>query len=146
MPARKRQKNESLTKLADDSRHMSDIVYYDSQQNQKERLAIMHFINALQSPAIQYDLTEKSPKTLDEALHFASVREMFFGVESQWGIKGSSRQQNQSYSIESSNIISGNHTQNLSSNQWPADVNPTSHSGHSQYIIRRSHCIIMHLS
>ena len=124
--ARKRHKNESLIKLADDIRHISDIVYYDLQQNQKERLAIMHFINALQSPAIQYDLTEKSPKTLDEALHFASVREMFFGVESQWGIKGSSRQQNQSYSIESSNIISGNHTQNLSSNQWPADVNPTS--------------------
>ena len=117
MPARKRQKNESLTKLAGDSRHMSDIVYYDLRQNQKERLAIMDFINALQSPAIQYDLTEKSPKTLDEALHFASVREMFFGVESQWGIKGSSRQQNQSYSIESSNIISSNHTQNLSSNQ-----------------------------
>ena len=77
LPARKRQKNESLTKLADDIRHMSDIVYYDLRQNQRERLAIMHFINALQSPAIQYDLTEKSPKTLDEASHFASVREMF---------------------------------------------------------------------
>ena len=34
LPARKRQKNESLTKLADDIRNMSDIVYYDLQQDQ----------------------------------------------------------------------------------------------------------------
>ena len=121
LPIRKRQPNESLTKLADDIRRMSNVVYFDLQQDQKERLTIMHFINALQSPVAQYDLTEKSPNTLEEALHYASVREMFFGVENQSNIPGASNQKTSSNNICS---YGSNHMPYPASNQWPCDVNP----------------------
>ena len=124
LPARKRQANESLSKLADDIRRMSDTVYFDLQQNQKERLAIMHFVNALQSPAVQYDLTQKSPKSLEEALHFASVREMFFGVENQPNKPGTSNHDIWSNNMKSGNTgIPDNHTQYQTVKRMPACIN-----------------------
>ena len=86
----------------------------------------MHFINALQSPAVQYDLTEKSPKTLDEALHFASVREMFFGVESQ-----SEKLQNMPINVRSINTRNQFPCQNT--NQWPAPINNAANWSHPEY-------------
>ena len=127
LPNRKRQSNEPLTKLADDIRRMSDIVYFDLQYEQKERMAIMHFVSALQSPAIQYDISEKSPKTLEEALHIASIREMFFGIESQWGRPSTAnqpntiRQNNGSIHMPSSE----NRTNTPPAGQWPTPVPPT---------------------
>ena len=51
------------------------IVYFYLQDEQKAKMAIMHFFSALQRPAI----SEKLPKTLEEALHKASIREKFLG-------------------------------------------------------------------
>ena len=90
--------------MADDIRKMSDIVYYDLQQDQKERLATMHFTNALQNPIAQYDISQKAPKTLEEALHIASIREMFFGVESQSGKLYTSSQQNMPIDVRSVSV------------------------------------------
>ena len=130
LPIRKRQPNESLTKLADDIRRMSNVVYFDLQQDQKERLTIMHFINALQSPVAQYDLTEKSPNTLEEALHYASVREMFFGVENQSNILGASYQKVSSNDIRS---YGSDHKPCPADNRRLSDVNPVSNPSHPLY-------------
>ena len=85
LPSRKRQQNETLGQLADDIRRMSSLVYADIHPTQRERLTIQHFVEALDQPAIQYDVKQKSPVTLDEALEIATTREMFFGRESGWG-------------------------------------------------------------
>ena len=130
LPARKRQKNESLTKLADDIRHMSDIVYYDLQQDQKERLATMHFTNALQNPIAQYDISQKAPKTLEEALHIASIREMFFSVESQSGKTYTSSKQNMPIDVRS--INTANQFQCQKTNQWTAQINNAANWSHPE--------------
>ena len=130
LPIRKRQPNESLTKLADDIRRMSNVVYFDLQQDQKERLSIMHFTNALQNPMAQYDISQKAPKTLEEALHYASVREMFFGVENQSNILGASYQKVSSNDIRS---YGSDHKPCPADNQRLSDVNPVSNPSHPLY-------------
>ena len=116
LPNRKRQQNESLINLADDIRRMSNVVYFDLQYEQKERMAVMHFLNALHSPMAQYDISQKAPKSLEEALKIASVREMFFGVEGY-----QSKPDNSNQKIRSNNMSSdsNNHMPYLSANQWP---------------------------
>ena len=123
LPNRKRQQNESLIDLADDIRRMSNVVYFDLQYEQKERMAVMHFLNALHSPMAQYDISQKAPKSLEEALNIASVREMFFGVESHQSKPDTSNQ-----NIRSNNISSGgnNHMPYPTVNQWPAHINAIS--------------------
>ena len=116
LPNRKRQQNESLINLADDIRRMSNVVYFDLQYEQKERMAVMHFLNALHSPMAQYDISQKAPKSLEEALKIASVREMFFGVESYQSEPDTSNQKLRSNNISSD---SNNHMPYLSANQWP---------------------------
>ena len=48
----------------------------------EKRFAIQHFISALNNPAASYDLSGKKPQTLEEALHMATVREMYFSESS----------------------------------------------------------------
>ena len=84
LPNRKRQSGETLTRLADDIRKMSDVVYSNINRAEREDMAIQHFLAALESPSIQYDLELQEPETLDEALHLAETRESFFGRETSW--------------------------------------------------------------
>ena len=123
LPNRKRQQNESLINLADDIRRMSNVVYFDLQYEQKERMAVMHFLNALHSPMAQYDISQKAPKSLEEALNIASVREMFFGVETHQGKPDTYNQD-----VRSNNISSGgnNFMPCPPVNQWPAHINAIS--------------------
>ena len=76
LPNRKRQSNESLADLSSDIRRMSDIVYDGVPFAQKERLAIQHFLSALNDPQASYDVSCKKPETLEMALH----RYLFFGA------------------------------------------------------------------
>ena len=123
LPNRKRQQNESLIDLADDIRRMSNVVYFDLQYEQKERMAVMHFLNALHSPMAQYDISQKAPKSLEEALNIATVREMFFGVESHQSKPDTSYQKISSNNLSSD---SNNHMSYLTVNQWPAYINAIS--------------------
>ena len=77
LPARKRNRNEPLPDLASDIRKMADIVYSGIDFEQKEKLAITHFVNALDSPNACYDITDKKPKSLEEALAIAMNREIY---------------------------------------------------------------------
>ena len=76
LPNRKRHIGEPLSDLADDIRQMTNIVF------SKFSPAIQHFISALNNPAASYDLSGKKPQTLEEALHMAMVREMYFSESS----------------------------------------------------------------
>ena len=80
LPNRKRQSNESLADLSSDIRRMSDIVYDGVPFAQKERLAIQHFLSALNDPQASYDVSCKNPETLEMAMEMAIHRELFFGA------------------------------------------------------------------
>ena len=80
LPNRKRQYNESLADLSSDIRRMSDIVYDGVPFAQKERLAIQHFLSALNDPQASYDVSCKNPETLEMAMELAIHRELFFGA------------------------------------------------------------------
>ena len=82
LPNRKRHIGEPLSDLADDIRQMTNIVFSEISPDQRERFAIQHFISALNNPAASYDLSGKKPQTLEEALHMATVREMYFSESS----------------------------------------------------------------
>ena len=82
LPNRKRNIGEPLSDLADDIRKMINIVFSEVSHDQRERFAIQHFIRALDNPAASYDLSGKKPQTLEEALHMATVREMYFSESS----------------------------------------------------------------
>mgnify|MGYP001790972409 FL=1 len=106
LPARKRNRNEPLPDLASDIRKMADIVYSGIDFEQKEKLAITHFVNALDSPNACYDITDKKPKSLEEALAIAMNREIYFGKESAWGSsKGHETSQNDQYKNFRSNNV-----------------------------------------
>ena len=94
LPTRKRQKDEKLLDLASDIRKMADIVYDGIDPYQKEKLVIQHFVNALNSPEVGYDISGKKPNTLEEALEIAMNRETYFGRESAWGSSRSNSGQN----------------------------------------------------
>ena len=76
----------------------------------------MHFLNVLHSPMAQYDSSQKAPKSLEDALKIASVREIFFGVESYQSKPDTSNQKIMSNNISSD---SNNHMPYLSANQLP---------------------------
>ena len=98
------------------------IVYFYLQDEQKATMAIIHFVSALQSPAI----SEKLPKTLEETPHKASIREIFFGLESQWGRPSTANQPN-NMKQNNGNIQvppSDNRTNTLPAGQWPTPVPP----------------------
>ena len=80
LPNRKRQSNESLADLSSDIRRMSDIVYDGVPLVQKERLAIQHFLSALNDPQASYDVSSKKPETLEMAMEMAINRELFFSA------------------------------------------------------------------
>ena len=80
LPNRKRQSNETLADLSSDIRRMSDIVYDGVPLVQKERLAIQHFLSALNDPQASYDVSCKKPDTLEMAMEMAINRELFFGA------------------------------------------------------------------
>ena len=63
LPNRKRQSNDSLADLSSDIRRMSDIVYEGVPFAQKERLAIQHFLSALNDPQASNDVSCKKPET-----------------------------------------------------------------------------------
>ena len=98
------------------------IVFFYLQDEQKAKMAIMHFVSALQSPAI----SDKLPKTLEEALHKASIREIFFGVESQWGRPSSANQPNNMRQNNGKNQVppSDNMTNTPPAGQRPTQVPP----------------------
>ena len=50
---------------------MSDIVYDGVPFTQKERLAIQHFLSALNDPQASYDVSCKNPGTLEMAMELA---------------------------------------------------------------------------
>ena len=77
---RKRQSNDSLADLSSDIRRMSDIVYEGVPFAQKERLAIQHFLSALNDPQASNDVSCKKPETLEMAMEMAIRRELFFGA------------------------------------------------------------------
>ena len=84
LPSRRRKPNEPLLSLAHDIRNMTDIVYEDLDRSTRERMAIRHFIMAIESPSAQYELARSSAETLDEIVSIAQTREMYFGQESAW--------------------------------------------------------------
>ena len=84
LPTRKRKFNEALVDLANDIREMSSVVYEELDNQTQEKMAIKHFIMALNSPQAQYELAQKNATSLDEILASAQLREMYFGQENGW--------------------------------------------------------------
>jgi len=84
LPARRRKHQEKLPHLANDIRNMANIVYEELHPITRERMAVKHFITALESPAAQYELSQRKFDSLDNALEAAQLREMYYGVESPW--------------------------------------------------------------
>ena len=90
LPTRKRKSNEKLTELASDIRYMTNIVYEDLSPSTREKMAVKHFIMAIESPAAQYELSQRNDETLDSILEAALLREMYFGEERPWKNSASS--------------------------------------------------------
>ena len=84
LPSRRRRQKEKLFHLADDIRHMVNIVYDELHPTSRERMAVKHFIMALNSPSAQYELSQRNFDTLDKALEAAQLREMYLGAEEPW--------------------------------------------------------------
>ena len=59
---------------------MSDIVYDGVPLAQKGRLAIQHFLSALNDPQASNDVSCKKPETLEMAMEMAINRELYSGA------------------------------------------------------------------
>ena len=111
LPNRKRRNGESLTQLADDIRKMAGVVYSNVDRAVRENMSIQHFMAALDSPSVQYDLEIQQPASLDEAVHMAQARESYFGRENPWHNtapsqpKTNNNRQNRSYNQGGRNDI-----------------------------------------
>ena len=123
LPNRKRQNGETLTQLVDDIRKMSDAVYCHIDRAAREEMAVQHFVAALDSPSIQYDLDIQHPKSLYDAMHLAIMRESYFGKESAWSKapQGQNWGQNKAPNGKANEVIGQLHGPNsLSAPQMPS--------------------------
>ena len=78
LSTRIRKHNEGLTDLADDIRKMALLVYSGINYEAQEKLMISCFTRALADVNMEYDISQRRPATLDEALLIAQSREIYF--------------------------------------------------------------------
>ena len=134
LPSRRRRHKEKLPHLANDIRNMVSVVYEELDPTARERMAVKHFIMALESPAAQYELSQRNFDTLDLALDAAQLREMYFGFETPWNRNSATNrtQVKQEYSWDNSSQRYNNSSRRYDNSHHQQYDNPSQLNNHSR--------------